>query len=312
MKTFLIKRNLSGAGLLTPSEKKTIARRSCTVIEELGTDKLQWMHSYITADHLWCIYKATDESILKRHAEKGPFPLEEIREIFGLISPETAEIETIPRTKLNKVFQNVKAVFVSLILLVLTSLNTYAQKDNLHHSKDSAQFFIDVHKLEPGKVKFEDVAAAHAKDLATQSKYDVQFIKYWVDEKNGLVYCLSSAHDTASIRNAHAEAHGLIPQKVYAVIPGTETRGISPENLFLDIHYLEPGKVTAADVEAAHQKDLAAEGRHGVRFINYWVDEKAGVVMCLSQAPDAAAVAGTHSEAHGLIPASVASVKEGK
>src|SRR5882672_9745364 len=59
--------------------------------------------------------------------------------------------------------------------------------------------YMDVHNLEPGKVKFEDVAGAHLKDLATQGKFDVSFIKYWVDEAQGKVYCLAEAPDSAAI-----------------------------------------------------------------------------------------------------------------
>jgi hypothetical protein len=73
-----------------------------------------------------------------------------------------------------------------------------------------------------------------------------------------------------------------------------------------------PGKVTAADVAAAHEKDLAVQGKHGVNFINYWVDEKAGVIMCLAEAADSNAVKKAHEEAHGLVPAFVLQVKEGK
>jgi hypothetical protein len=83
-------------------------------------------------------------------------------------------------------------------------------------------------------------------------------------------------------------------------------------NLYLDIHELGPGNVTAAAVAAAHQKDLAVEHKYGVNFINYWVDEKNGTVMCLSQAPDSTAVINTHKEAHGLIPVSVVKVQQGQ
>lgn len=172
--------------------------------------------------------------------------------------------------------------------------------------------YIDVHSFGPGKVKYEDVAAAHKKDLAAQGKYGVNFIKYWVDEKNGLVYCLSSASDSAAVKHTHADAHGLIPGVVYEVTAGEETAGIKPENLFFDIHYLGEGKVTADAVSEAHKKDLAAEGKNNVKFINYWVDEKRGVVMCLSQANNEKAVVKTHSEAHGLIPDSINPVKEGQ
>jgi hypothetical protein len=202
---------------------------------------------------------------------------------------------------------------ITLMMLIAAGNLSYAQNKSIGNSASPKKhLYMDVHTLEPGKVKFEDVAAAHQKDLTTEGKYGVSFIKYWVDEKNGLVYCLSSSPDSASIAQTHAEAHGLMPSRVYEVISGEETPNIKPEHLFLDVHYLGAGKVTAADVKAAHQKDLATEGKHNVSFINYWVDEKEGVVMCLSQSNDEQSVIQTHTEAHGLIPASVASVKEGK
>jgi len=172
--------------------------------------------------------------------------------------------------------------------------------------------YIDVHQLEPGKVKFEDVANAHAKDLATEKKYGVNFIKYWVNEEKGLVYCLSTSADTESIRKTHAEAHGLLPQNIYEVSDGTASALKSGNDFFLDVHYLGAGKVTAKDVEGAHQKDLATEKKFGVNFINYWVDEKTGVVMCLSQAKDSSGIIKTHREAHGLLPAYVVKVKQGE
>ncbi len=92
---------------------------------------------------------------------------------------------------------------------------------------------------------------------------------------------------------------------------GTPSTLNGQKNLFLDFHYLGAGNVTANDVAAAHQKDLAVENKHGVNFINYWVDEKEGVVICLSQAKDSSSVIETHKEAHGLIPAYVLKVKEG-
>jgi hypothetical protein len=91
---------------------------------------------------------------------------------------------------------------------------------------------------------------------------------------------------------------------------GTEAKE-SGRQLFLDIHNLEPGSVTAADVAGAHEKDLATQGKYEVNFINYWVDEKTGTVMCLSEAPDSLAVIRTHSEAHGLVPSKIQRVKEG-
>ncbi len=171
--------------------------------------------------------------------------------------------------------------------------------------------YIDVHHLEPGKVKYEDVAKAHAKDLAVEKKYGVDFIKYWVDEDKGLIYCLSSAPDSASIIKTHSEAHGLLPSEIYEVTEGQQSLAKGQNNFFLDIHELGAGNVTAAAVAEAHKKDLAVESKYGVNFINYWVDEKAGVVMCLSQAKDSNAIIQTHKEAHGLLPVEVLKVKQG-
>ena len=70
--------------------------------------------------------------------------------------------------------------------------------------------------------------------------------------------------------------------------------------------------MTAKAVAEAHQKDLAVQKKYGVNLINYWVDEKNGIVMCLAQAPDSAALINTHKEAHGLIPVSVTLVKQGQ
>jgi hypothetical protein len=84
------------------------------------------------------------------------------------------------------------------------------------------------------------------------------------------------------------------------------------KSLFLDFHYLGAGKVTAKDVAAAHEKDLAVQKKHGVNLINYWVDEKEGVVMCLAEAKDSTQLIETHREAHGLLPNKVLKVKQGQ
>ena len=198
-----------------------------------------------------------------------------------------------------------------LIICGFASLHSYAQT-NKGVAAGEKKLFIDVHQLEPGKVKFSDVAAAHAKDLAVEKKYGVNFINYWVDEEQGLVYCLSSANDTGSIRKTHAEAHGLLPAYTFEVTDGAAAAMTGDKKLFMDIHKLGAGNVTAAAVAEAHKKDLAVQGKYGVNFINYWVDEKQGVVMCLSEAKNAEAVINTHKEAHGLIPAEVLKVKQGE
>lgn len=194
---------------------------------------------------------------------------------------------------------------LSFLLALFIFSNSYAQNEKNH-------LYIDVHHIPAGTVKYSDVAAAHAKDLATESKYGVQFLKYWVDESKGVIYCLSSAPDTLAIRNTHRDAHGLLPDITYEVKDGTEALADKDKTFFLDIHELGAGNVTAADVEKAHQKDLAVQKKYGVNFINYWVNEKTGTVLCLSQASDASKVVATHKEAHGLIPVSITEVKQGQ
>ncbi|MGZ3846007.1 MAG: DUF4242 domain-containing protein [Flavisolibacter sp.] len=199
-------------------------------------------------------------------------------------------------------------IILAAIVSLLVTANAYSQNAN----EGKTNYYIDVHYLPEGKVNYADVAAAHAKDLSVENKYGVQFLKYWVDESKGIVYCLSSAPDTAAIVSTHREAHGLLPQAVYKVEGGTEAMADKNKGFFLDIHQLGAGKVTAADVEKAHQKDLAVEKKYGVNFINYWVDERTGTVLCLSQASAASNVIETHKEAHGLVPVSIEAVKQGQ
>ncbi|RRB01229.1 DUF4242 domain-containing protein [Larkinella rosea] len=202
---------------------------------------------------------------------------------------------------------------VNLLLIALSLLSFSCHKDA--KSVDSTKkkyLFLDVHNLEPGKVTFEAVMEAHKKDLATQGKYGVNFVKFWVDEAAGKVYCLSESPDSASVYKTHQDAHGLVPARVQPVSTGHESAMGANPTLFLDIHELGPGNVTAKAVAEAHAKDLAVQGKYNVNFINYWVDEKTGTVMCLSEAKDANSVINTHKEAHGLIPVEVHPVKQGQ
>ena len=79
--------------------------------------------------------------------------------------------------------------------------------------------YIDVHTNLKG-VKLSDVKAAHEKDLKAQNKFGVKFLKYWVDEKAGVVFCLSEAPNKQAPMKAHAEAHGLLPDETYEVKGG--------------------------------------------------------------------------------------------
>ena len=80
--------------------------------------------------------------------------------------------------------------------------------------------------------------------------------------------------------------------------------------LFMDVHTIEGG-VKAADVEQAHLADLRTQGPHGVQYLRYWVDEEAGKVFCLVDAPSPEAAETVHREAHGLVADELFPVQEG-
>lgn len=79
--------------------------------------------------------------------------------------------------------------------------------------------------------------------------------------------------------------------------------------LFMDVHTIEGG-VSAGDVAGAHERDLATQGAHGVNYLRYWVDETAGKIFCLVEAPDAEAANTVHREAHGLVADEIFPVSE--
>jgi hypothetical protein len=173
------------------------------------------------------------------------------------------------------------------------------------------KLFLDVHDL--GKVSAKDVAEAHKKDLATEGKYGVDYKAYWVDEKNGKIYCLAEAPSAEAANTVHKEAHGLVANKIMEVTPDNGNWKPEPGmKLFMDVHHLGKGKVTPEAVAEAHKKDLAVEGKYNVKYLNYWLDQDTGTVMCLSEAPNAEAAVSTHKEAHGLVPDTIAEVTEGR
>ena len=200
-----------------------------------------------------------------------------------------------------------------IVIGLIAAVTACAQKEKKEVAATSTQkkLFLDVHDLGPGKVTAAAVADAHKKDLATQSEFGVSFIKYWVDEQAGKVYCLAESGSQANLFKTHQKAHGLVPDYIFEVTDGPEAK-LSRKQMFLDIHHLEPGSVNAEAVAGAHAKDLATQGKYGVNFVNYWVDEKLGTVVCLSEAPDSLAVIKTHTEAHGLVPAKVERVQQGQ
>jgi hypothetical protein len=89
MKTYVIEREIPGAGKLTPEQLKAISQTSCGVLKEMGP-KIQWLHSYVTGDKIFCVYKAENEELIREHAKKGGFPANSIMEVGTVISPATA------------------------------------------------------------------------------------------------------------------------------------------------------------------------------------------------------------------------------
>jgi hypothetical protein len=80
--------------------------------------------------------------------------------------------------------------------------------------------FMDVHNSLPEGAGAKDVADAHAADLRTQEQYGVQYLHYWVDEKDGKVFCLVEAPDAETAHRVHREAHGLVADEIYPVVQG--------------------------------------------------------------------------------------------
>lgn len=90
MPKFVIEREIPGAGKLTPAELKNISKKSCGVLSSMGPS-INWVHSYVTGDKIYCVYHAADESLVRRHAELGGFPANKISVVTSVIDPATAE-----------------------------------------------------------------------------------------------------------------------------------------------------------------------------------------------------------------------------
>jgi len=79
--------------------------------------------------------------------------------------------------------------------------------------------FMDIHNLS-APVTMDDAAAAHAADLATQAPHDVDYLRYWVDEARGQIFCLVEAPDAEAAHEVHRAAHGLVADEIYQVQEG--------------------------------------------------------------------------------------------
>ena len=90
MPKYVIERNLPGAGKLSAADLKAVAMKSCGVLENLGP-RIQWVHSYVTDDKIYCVYIADNEQTIREHARQGGFPADRVSVVRSTIDPTTSE-----------------------------------------------------------------------------------------------------------------------------------------------------------------------------------------------------------------------------
>jgi hypothetical protein len=90
MPKYVIEREIPGAGALTADQLKGISQTSCGVLRNLGP-QIQWVHSYVTANKIYCVYNAPNEEMVREHATQGGFPANSVSRVSTIIDPTTAE-----------------------------------------------------------------------------------------------------------------------------------------------------------------------------------------------------------------------------
>ena len=90
MPKYVIEREIPGLGNLSDAELRAVSQKSVEVLRELGP-QIQWLHSYVTGDKLYCVYLAPNEETIREHAKRGGFPANRISAVRRLIDPGTAE-----------------------------------------------------------------------------------------------------------------------------------------------------------------------------------------------------------------------------
>ena len=90
MPKYVIERDIPGAGKLTAQELQDVSAKSCNVLQAMGPE-IQWVHSYVTGDKLYCVYIAPNEAAIREHAQRGGFPANRISQVISMIDPTTAE-----------------------------------------------------------------------------------------------------------------------------------------------------------------------------------------------------------------------------
>jgi hypothetical protein len=90
MPKYVIERDIPGAGKLSPKELQAISQKSCGVLSQMGP-QIQWVHSYVTDDKIYCVYVAPNEEMVREHARKGGFPANRVSAVKSVIDPTTSE-----------------------------------------------------------------------------------------------------------------------------------------------------------------------------------------------------------------------------
>ena len=90
MPQYVIERDMPGVGKLGDADLKNASQTSCDVLRDLGPS-IQWVHSYVTDDKIYCIYRAPNEDIIREHAQRGGFPANKISQVRTMIDPTTSE-----------------------------------------------------------------------------------------------------------------------------------------------------------------------------------------------------------------------------
>ena len=91
MPKYVIERELPGAGKLTNDQIVAISQKSCGVLRNMGP-QIQWLHSYVTDDKIYCVYIAPNEEAVRQHAQQGGFPANKISAVRRMIDPTSAEL----------------------------------------------------------------------------------------------------------------------------------------------------------------------------------------------------------------------------
>jgi len=90
MPKYVIERDIPKIGDASPKDLMAISQKSCGVLDQLGT-KIQWIHSYVTGDKIYCVYHAENEDLVREHAKRGGFPANRISEVKAIIDPASSE-----------------------------------------------------------------------------------------------------------------------------------------------------------------------------------------------------------------------------